>query len=211
MLEKYHNNPCIQACLDEAGRGSWAGRVYTAAVIWNPSFEGEMDHLIKDSKKLSPKMREKLYDYIKENAVDYAITYKDPCEIDKVNILNATYNCMHDALDALSVDFDTILVDGNFFPEYKSIPHNCIVGGDNKYIGIACASILAKVEHDKHMRELALEFPDYDWDMNMGYGSKKHQDALQKHGVTRYHRKSYRPIKVLLSQQSNVISENEAI
>lgn len=199
MLEKHCGSVLgMQACIDEAGRGSWAGRVYTAAVIWNPLFDGEYDHLIKDSKKLSPAKREMLYDYIKENAIDYSITYKDPDYIDQVNILNATMHSMHTSLDALSVNFDSIIVDGDIFNEYQNIPHTCIIGGDNKYIGIACASILAKVEHDRHMRQIAKEFPRYGWENNMGYGSKQHADALKEHGVTKYHRKSYAPIKALL-------------
>lgn len=201
MLQKYcpfynaNEEWTIQACLDEVGRGSWAGRVYTAAVIWNPEFEHPLLEKIKDSKKLSPKTRETLYDFIIENAIDYSIQYKDAHEIDQENILKSTMKCMVSSLDALKVNFDNIIVDGNYFCGYKDVPHKCIVKGDNTYIGIACASILAKVAHDKHMKEISIEFPQYDWHNNMGYCSPKHIKALKEYGVTKYHRMSFQPMK----------------
>jgi ribonuclease HII len=206
MLEKYCSfngeDQGVQACIDEVGRGSWAGRVYVAAVIWNYEVEDDYTRMIKDSKKLSPKMRELLSSYIMDHAIDYSVTFLEPEEIDEMNILNATMTGMHQALDTLDVCFDTIIVDGNQFRKYKDIPHKCIVGGDNKYIGIACASILAKVEHDKHMEELAIKCPHYDWQNNMGYGSASHSDALKKFGVSKYHRLSYNPMKTMLSKES---------
>lgn len=207
MLDKYCSfngeHQGVQVCIDEVGRGSWAGRVYVAAVIWNNEVEDDYSRMIKDSKKLSPKMRELLSSYIMDHAIDYSVTFLEPEEIDEMNILNATMAGMHQALDSLDVCFDTILVDGNQFKKYKDIPHKCIVGGDNKYIGIACASILAKVEHDRHMEELATMCPQYDWQNNMGYGSKSHSDALQKYGVSKYHRLTYNPMKSMLSSGSS--------
>ena len=202
MLEPYCSfngeSQGMQACIDEAGRGSWAGRVYTAAVIWNSDHDDDYVRLIKDSKKLSPAMRNMLAHYIMENAIDYSITFMEPADIDELNILNATFQSMHMALDSLTVGFDTVIVDGNRFPKYKDVPHKCIVGGDNKYVGIACASILAKVEHDQHMMEIATEYPQYEWDKNMGYGALAHLEALKTHGLCTHHRMSFNPMKTML-------------
>lgn len=205
MLKSYHSfhgeSQGMQACLDEVGRGSWAGRVYTAAVIWNSELDDDFTRMIKDSKKLTPSTRSLLAEYISENAIDFSITFMEPSEIDELNILNATLTSMHNALDTLKVKFDNILVDGNQFKPYKDIPHQCIVGGDNKYIGIACASILAKVEHDRHMMEIDYDYPEYDWKNNMGYGSRSHQEALEKHGICEHHRLSYNPMKRMLYEK----------
>lgn len=188
----------MQACIDEVGRGSWAGRVYTAAVVWNSDIDDEFSRQIKDSKRLSPAKRELLADYIRDNALDFAVTYMDPSDIDRLNILQATMHSMHNALDALHVKIDSILVDGNQFKRYKEVPHRCVVKGDNKYIGIACASILAKVEHDAHMREIAVDFPEYVWEKNMGYGSPSHLAAIESMGVCKHHRLSFNPMKAIL-------------
>lgn len=188
----------IQVAIDEVGRGSWAGRVYTAAVIWNPTLcvdEYPLIANIKDSKKLSRSQREKLYDFITENCIDYAINYKEAHEIDEINVLQATMASMRDNLDSLRVKFDNIIVDGNYFCGYNDIPYKCIVKGDNKYIGIACASILAKVAHDRHMMEISQEYPLYDWQNNMGYCSATHIEALKIYGATKYHRMSFNPMK----------------
>lgn len=203
MLQKYcqfaEEDAGMQACIDEAGRGSWAGRVYTAAVVWNPYLDDEMVRRIKDSKRLSPHVREMLYDYIIENAIDYSIKYKEPHEIDQVNILNATMESMNECINSLTVGIDSIIVDGDMFVPGKSVkqmpPYKCIIGGDNKYVGIAAASILAKVSHDRHMKEIALLHPEYGWEKNMGYGTPEHKEALQTHGITPYHRRSYKPCK----------------
>jgi len=192
----------IQAACDEVGRGSLAGRLYVASVIWNPMIIDGLVCEIKDSKKLSIIKRKELSEYIKENAIDYSINYMESYEIDKSNILKCTLETMHKCLDDLTVEFDNIIIDGNNFNKYeknnKIIPHECIIGGDNKYIGIAAASILAKVAHDEHMHLIYLEYPVYDWNNNMGYGSKKHIEAIKIYGITKYHRKSYKPIKQFL-------------
>ena len=197
------NQDSIQVCLDEVGRGSIAGRVYTAAVIWNPLCDDPIVHSIKDSKKLSPQKREYLYDFIIDNCIDYAITYLEPHEIDKTNILDATMQCMCKSLGNIMVDFDSIIVDGNYFCGYNDIPYSCIVKGDNTYIGIACASILAKVDHDRHMREISRKYPMYGWDQNMGYCSQKHVNALKTYGYTEYHRKTFEPIKSMMNKQNH--------
>ena len=194
----------LYASIDECGRGALAASVVAACVVWQP---GEMDHLIKDSKKLSPRMRAYLSDYIKDNAIDYSISFIDHQRIDTVNILNATMEGMHQCLDKLTVDYDHIFVDGNTFKPYvanKTIvetvsvkvqkPYTCVIKGDDKYVSIAAASILAKVARDDHMGELALHFPGYGWETNKGYGTKEHVDAISTIGVSPFHRLTFAPI-----------------
>lgn len=178
----------VYASLDECGRGSLVSSVVVACVLWK---EGENDHIIKDSKKLSPTMRLFLNDYIKDNAIDYSISFINHERIDEVNILNATMEGMHQCLDNIVVDYDHILVDGNIFKPYKYKPHTCIIKGDDTYTSIAAASIIAKVARDEHMKELAFEYPGYGWKTNMGYGTKQHMDAIKRIGLTPYHRKSF--------------------
>lgn len=188
MLLQNPNEDKLYASLDEAGRGSFAGAVVAACVIWKP---GPRDHLINDSKKLSSKMREELAEYIKENAIDYSIQFIDPKEIDRMNILNATMQAMHKCLDQLTVNIDHILVDGNFFKKYKDITYDCIIAGDAKYVSIAAASILAKEARDNYMKQMAFVYPKYHWEKNMGYGTKEHRDALLAHGYCPLHRLSF--------------------
>lgn len=193
----------IQAACDEVGRGSIAGRLYVACVIWNPMIHDNIVSEIKDSKKISANKRKELSEYIKENAIDYSINFMESWEIDsKNNILKCTLETMHKCLDDLLLDIDNIIIDGNKFIEYKKnnkiIPHECIIGGDNKYISIAAASILAKVAHDEHIFDIHKEYPLYDWNNNMGYGSQKHLKSINKYGITKYHRKTYSPIKNLI-------------
>jgi ribonuclease HII len=183
----------IYVALDEAGRGCLAGDVYCAAVIWNPELTHPMVDKIKDSKKLSSHQREVLYEFIAENAIDYAVSYVDVETIDSVNILQANMKAMHQALDSLSVNFEHILVDGNYFLPYKNIPHTCIVKGDDNYIPIAAASILAKVTRDRYMKDLAQQYPEYGWDTNFGYGTPEHIAAIKEHGITKHHRRSFAP------------------
>jgi ribonuclease HII len=173
---------------DESGRGSLISSVVAACVVWK---SGEYDHLINDSKKMSPKLRKEIAEYIKENAIDYSIAFVDHNRIDEINILNATFEAMHKCLDNLNVNFDHIIVDGNKFNQYNDIPHTCIVQGDGTYISIAAASILAKVARDEYIMKIAKEYPEYGWETNMGYGTKEHINALEKHGPTPYHRKTF--------------------
>lgn len=187
MLEQ-NSEDGLYASLDEVGRGCLAGPVVAAAVIWKP---GPCDELINDSKKLSKKQRVELAEYIKDNAIDYSVVLVDNREIDRINILNATMKAMHLCLDDLDVDFDGILVDGNYFPSYKNKPHKTVVKGDGKYVSIAAASILAKVTRDNYMTEMSRVYSEYGWDSNVGYGSKSHVAAIKEHGVTPLHRMSF--------------------
>lgn len=191
--------------IDEAGRGTLCGRVYTAAVIL-PEEEAYPDGTylkIKDSKKCSKKLRETLRNYIETNAVAYSVAYADIEEIDTVNILQATMNAMHRAIDGLKIIPDGLAVDGSYFKTYIDrngdfVPHTLVTGGDNKYRNIAAASILAKTYHDEHIRNLVFEEPElekYGWEKNMGYGTKAHIEAIRIHGISKYHRKSFGPCK----------------
>lgn len=193
MLENNPNNDEIFVGVDECGRGCLAGPVVAAAVIWNPIFQDENVSMIRDSKKLSKTQRLLLSDFIKDNAIDYSISFIDNNIIDNVNILKATHLAMHNAISQLQLDFDHILVDGNSFPKYKDKVHTCIVQGDNKFISIAAASIIAKVARDEYMTNLGSMHPEYKWQKNVGYGTREHIEAIEKFGVTNYHRISFSP------------------
>ena len=188
LLKKWSNN-YIEAGCDEVGRGCLCGPVVAAAVILDENFE---QSLVNDSKKLSFKTRMDLDSYIKDNVKSFAIAELSPAFIDEHNILNASIHAMHRALDKLAVRPEFILVDGNKFYPYNFIPHQCIIKGDSKFLSIAAASILAKNYRDKLMIDLHEEHPEYGWNTNFGYATKKHQEALIKHGITKYHRQSFR-------------------
>lgn len=188
LLKKWSNN-YIEAGCDEVGRGCLCGPVVAAAVILDESFE---QNLVNDSKKLNLKTRMDLDSYIKDNVKNFAIAELPPSFIDEHNILNASIHAMHHALDKLTIRPEFILVDGNKFHPYNFIPHQCVIKGDSKFLSIAAASILAKNYRDKLMIELHEEHPEYGWDTNFGYATKKHQEALIKHGITKYHRQSFR-------------------
>ena len=184
-MEKYYSDK-LEVGIDEVARGCLAGPVFVAAVIWPKDLECEIQNEIKDSKKLSRKKRK----YLRE--------YKDNNYIDKFNILNSTHKAMHEALNNLNITLELILVDGNSFKPYyqnnELIENVCIIEGDNKYLPIACASILAKEYHDEYIKNLvsndsSLEV--YDWENNMCYGTKKHIEAISNHGLTKYHRKTF--------------------
>lgn len=188
LLKKWSNN-YIEAGCDEVGRGCLCGPVVAAAVILDDSFE---QNLVNDSKKLNFKTRMDLDSYIKDNVKNFAIAELPPSFIDQHNILNASIHAMHNALDKLTLRPEFILVDGNKFHPYNFIPHQCVIKGDSKFLSIAAASILAKNYRDKLMIQLHDEHPEYGWNTNFGYATKKHQDALIKHGITKYHRRSFR-------------------
>lgn len=188
LLNKWTDN-CIEAGCDEVGRGCLSGPVVAAAVILDDTFKRS---LVNDSKKLTFKTRMDLDSYIKDNVQNYAIAELPPVFIDEHNILNASIYAMHRALDQLTIRPELILVDGNKFHPYNYIPHQCIIKGDSKVLSIAAASILAKNYRDKLMIELHEEHPEYGWNTNFGYATKKHQEALIKHGPTKYHRQSFR-------------------
>lgn len=188
MLKSHYYESLIEAGCDEAGRGCLAGSVYAAAVILPPDYQNE---LLNDSKKLTAKKRYALREEIERDAIAWAVGIVTPEEIDNINILNASFLAMHRALDQLKVRPEAVIVDGNRFKPYQDLPSTTIVKGDGKYLSIAAASILAKTYRDDYMLSLAEEYPQYDWQSNMGYPTKKHRQAIREHGITPYHRKSY--------------------
>ena len=188
MLKSHYYDNLVEAGCDEAGRGCLAGSVYAAAVILPPDYEND---LLNDSKKLTAKKRYALREVIQRDALAWAVGIVTPEEIDKINILNASFLAMHRALDQLSLRPEAVIVDGNRFRPYQDLPFTTIVKGDGKYLSIAAASVLAKTYRDDYMLNLAKEYPQYDWQSNMGYPTKKHRQAIRDHGITPYHRKSY--------------------
>lgn len=188
MLKSHYYENLIEAGCDEAGRGCLAGSVYAAAVILPIDYQNE---LLNDSKKLSAKKRYLLREEIERDAVAWAVGVVTLEEIDKINILNASILAMHRALDQLAVRPEAVIIDGNRFKTYQDLPSTTIVKGDGKYLSIAAASILAKTYRDDYMSSLAKEYPQYDWQSNMGYPTKKHRLAIREHGVTPFHRKSF--------------------
>lgn len=189
MLKSHFNKGLVEAGCDEAGRGCLAGSVFAAAVILPEDYVNEG---LNDSKKLTPMRRYELRDEIERDALAWAVGVVTPEEIDKINILNASILAMHRALDQLEVRPEAIIVDGNRFKPYRFIPYNTVVKGDGKYLSIAAASILAKTYRDDYMDSLASEYPQYAWDVNKGYPTKAHREAIAKYGITPYHRKSFR-------------------
>ncbi|QDP84938.1 ribonuclease HII [Chryseobacterium sp. SNU WT5] len=183
------SNRFVEAGCDEVGRGCLCGPVVAASVILDKNFN---QNLVNDSKKLTFKTRLQLDSYIKENVKEFAIAELSPSFIDQHNILNASIQAMHDALRQLTIRPELILVDGNRFKPYDFTPHQCIVKGDEKFLSIACASILAKNYRDRLMIKLHDNFPEYGWNTNMGYGTKQHREALNKYGPTVHHRQSFR-------------------
>lgn len=188
MLKNYYEQGRVEAGCDEAGRGCLAGSVYAAAVILPPDYHNER---LNDSKKLTARQRYALRQDIERDAVAWAVGVVTPQEIDQINILNASILAMHRALDQLQVRPEAIIVDGNRFKPYRDLPHTTIVKGDGKYLSIAAASILAKTYRDDEMIRLAQQHPDYDWQHNMGYPTRKHREAIRQHGITPYHRRTF--------------------
>ena len=189
MLKSSLNKGLIEAGCDEAGRGCLAGSVYAAAVILPEDYRNDD---LNDSKQLTPHRRYELRKIIERDAVAWAVGMVTPEEIDKINILNASILAMHRALDGLKVRPEAIIVDGNRFKPYNFIPYTTVVKGDGKFMSIAAASILAKTYRDDYMDRLAEEYPQYDWISNKGYPTKKHRQAIAVHGITPYHRKTFR-------------------
>ena len=189
MLKKQFQKNLIEAGCDEVGRGCIAGPVVAAAVILPTEY---FNNSIIDSKKLSPKKREEVGKEIIGNAIAWSVSEVSNNTIDKINILNASILAMHRALDKLKVRPEFIIVDGNKFKPYKNVKHECIIKGDNKFQNIAAASIIAKNYRDDLMKNLSQKFDKYSWESNFGYPTKKHRDSIKKHGVTDYHRKSFK-------------------
>ncbi len=184
----------IEAGIDEAGRGPLFGRVYAAAVILNPEIEYDRK-LIKDSKKLSSKKLLESEQYVKDIAIDWAVAYSDERRIEEINILYATQEAMHEAINKLTVGPEHLLIDGNYFTPYKKINSMCVVKGDSTYLSIAAASILAKTARDKYIYNLCENYPEldlfYGLKSNKGYGSAKHMKAIDDFGITTFHRKTF--------------------
>lgn len=191
MLKLKFSNFKVECGTDEAGRGCLAGPVTAAAIVLKNNF---LNIEINDSKKISKKTRDKLRPIIKKNALKYSIAHVYPQKIDKINILNASILAMHKAIDKITTKINFIIVDGNKFKNFKNIPHETIIKGDEKYLSIAAASILAKTERDEYMLKIHKEFPEYGWDKNKGYPTKFHKQAILKFGITKYHRKSFKLI-----------------
>lgn len=198
MLEISFTQNQTEAGCDEAGRGCLAGPVVAAAVILP---KGYTNGMLNDSKKLSEKKRNLLRLQIEQDALDYAVAFIEAEKIDQINILNASILAMHTALDNLKMRPELILVDGNKFKPYHQTKHHCIIKGDGKYMSIAAASVLAKTYRDEFMEKIHLEFPQYNWKKNKAYPTKEHRKAIALHGITPWHRKSYK----LLDDQTKLI------
>ncbi len=189
MLQSFYQEELIEAGCDEAGRGCLAGPVFAAAVILPKNFSHP---LLNDSKQVTEKNRNELRAIIESEAIAFAVSSIDNDEIDKINILKASFKAMHQALDNLKKKPQLLLIDGNRFSPYKKIPNHCIIKGDGIYASIAAASILAKTYRDEYMLQLHEQFPHYAWNKNKGYGSLTHRKAIREYGQCQYHRKTFR-------------------
>lgn len=197
MLKSYHKKEVIEAGCDEAGRGCLAGPVVAAAVILPQNFKHE---LLNDSKKLTDKQRYTLRPIVEEQAIAWAVGIVSHTEIDEINILNASFLAMHRAVDQLKQTPELLLIDGNRFNPHPTIAHECFIKGDGRYLSIAAASVLAKTYRDDIMLDLHEQFPNYGWNTNMGYPTKKHRAGILEHGSTEHHRKSFQ----LLARQTEL-------
>ncbi len=187
-LQAFLNFGVLEAGCDEAGRGCLAGPVFAAAVVLPPDFEHP---LLNDSKQMSEGQRDQLRIVIERESLAWAVASVSPAEIDRINILKASFVAMHRALDQLTQRPSHILVDGNRFYRYQNVPHTCIVKGDGKFAAIAAASVLAKTHRDAHMLQLHAEYPAYDWHSNKGYPTLAHREAIRQHGSTLHHRQTF--------------------
>lgn len=187
-LQLYLQQGRIEAGCDEAGRGCLAGPVFAAAVILPASFEND---LLNDSKKLTEKQRYALRPVIEREALAFAVGIVDNHEIDRINILNASFLAMHRAVEQLGTLPQHLLIDGNRFKAYPGIAHTCIIKGDGKFLAIAAASVLAKTYRDDYMDAIHQEYPQYDWLKNKGYPTLHHRKVVREIGITSYHRKSF--------------------
>jgi len=188
-LLPFHHSNLLEAGCDEAGRGCLAGPVCAAAVILPSDFHHP---LLNDSKQLTEHQRDILRPLIEREALAWAVAMVESAEIDRINILKASFLAMHRALDTLTIRPEFILVDGNRFTPYPAVPHLCVVKGDGKYSSIAAASVLAKTWRDEVMTRLHAQHPHYDWRNNKGYPTESHRAALRLHGITSHHRRSFR-------------------
>jgi len=198
MLKSHYFTDLIEAGCDEAGRGCLAGSVFAAAVILPVDYENA---LLNDSKKLTEKQRYALRTQIETDALAWAVGEVTADEIDKINILNASILAMPRALEGLNLRPQAVIVDGNRFKSYGTLPHETIVKGDAKFLSIAAASILAKTYRDDYMNNLALQHPVYQWDVNKGYPTKAHRAAIEEHGISPFHRKTFKGVKEMLEDE----------
>jgi ribonuclease HII len=187
-LKRFFQKELIEAGCDEAGRGCLAGPVFAAAVILDPK---KPIALLNDSKKLNEKLRFQLRNEIEEKALAFAVASCSNLEIDKINILKASFLAMHRAIDSLKIAPQLLIIDGNRFTPYKQIQHHCIIKGDGKFQAIAAASILAKTYRDDFMAKLSEEFPQYNWRKNKGYPTLDHRNAIKNFGPTQHHRMTF--------------------
>jgi ribonuclease HII len=188
MLAPYLHKNLLEAGLDEAGRGCYAGPVFAAAVILPKDFNHP---LLNDSKQLNEKQRNLLRPIIEKESIAFAVASIDNDTIDKINILQASFAAMHLSIDQLKITPEFLLIDGNRFKAYPDIPHQCIIKGDGKYAPIAAASILAKTYRDEFMQQIHISFPQYGWNKNKGYGTAVHRKAIDEFGLCCYHRRSF--------------------
>ena len=197
MLKRRYQSHFLEAGIDEAGRGCLAGPVAAAAVILKPGKNYKWYKDLDDSKLLSEQKRNELRKYIEADAIAWSVGFADHAEIDTINILQASFLAMHRAIGTLEEKPLLLLVDGNRFKPYEQLAHVCIIKGDGKFLSIAAASILAKTHRDELMQNLHIEFPVYGWDRNKAYGTLFHWTAIENHGLSPYHRKSFRCIDPL--------------
>ncbi len=196
LLLPFFQDVFTEAGIDEAGRGCYAGPVFAAAVILPKDF---YHPLLNDSKQLKEKERDLLRPIIEKESIAFAVAKVDEDDIDRINILQATYVAMHTAVKDLAINPQLLLVDGNRFKPYPSVPHRCFIKGDGRFAAIAAASILAKTYRDEYMQKIHLQFPQYGWNKNKGYGTAIHRKAIEQHGICRYHRKSFNILPKQLS------------
>lgn len=201
MLKSYFDKNLIEAGCDEAGRGCLAGPVYAAAVILPKKYKNKW---LNDSKQLTDKDRYELRPEIEEKAITWAVGIVDNVEIDKINILKASFLAMHRAIDQLTQSPELLLIDGNRFTPYKQTPHQCIIKGDGKYLSIAAASILAKTYRDDFMKAAAIEHPHYGWETNMGYPTKFHRQAIRDYSTTSLHRMTFQLLPTQLEIELDI-------
>ncbi len=188
MLKSFHHPTLLEAGCDEAGRGCYAGPVFAAAVVLSKDFHHPQ---LNDSKQVPPDIRSELRLFIEQHAVAYAVAQVDNDEIDRINILQASFKAMHLAIKKLQQKPEFLLIDGHMFKPYRKISHQCVIRGDEIYAAIAAASILAKTYRDEYMQSLHLEYPQYNWHNNKGYGTKEHRRGIEAFGICPYHRRSF--------------------
>jgi ribonuclease HII len=196
LLPFFHNKFC-EAGLDEAGRGCFAGPVFAAAVILPKDF---YHPALNDSKQMKKEDREILRPIIEKEAISWSVSKVDNEEIDRINILQASFKAMHMSLNKLKTKPEYLLIDGNRFKKYKHYPHRCVIQGDGMYTSIAAASVLAKTYRDEYMQKLHKRFKMYAWETNKGYGTPEHRSAIEKHGLCKYHRRSFNIFAAKLSE-----------